>query len=1010
MEVWFDQNELRGGDEWDRAIRRQIRECALFVPVISANTQQRTEGYFRLEWHLAEQRSLLKAKGLPFIVPVCIDDTPERVALVPEAFLAVQWTRLSLQSIQPAQDGRAPGGSGDESKLGPFLAHVRGLLGNLQGLPVSRPPTGEGPGREPRVNTPSSPVIPDYELLRKIGSGSYGDVWLARGLTGIWRAIKIVWRARFTDAAPYEREWRGLKEFAEVSLGESIQMALLHVGRNDAAEYFYYVMELADDVERGREIVAASYTPLTLSALRTRRGRLPAEESVKYGVELARVLASLHRRGLVHRDIKPSNVILVGGVPKLADIGLVSPEGEAKTFIGTEGFVPPEGPGSPAADVYALGKVIYELATGLDQQEFPQLPAELSRLPDQRALLRLNDVILRACEPAGARRYRDAAALLVDLTALQAGRSVRRTAGWQMAAAAAALAVAITAGLWWWPRVAGQPGAADSRQTPPRETAAAVSDKSVVVLPFENLSPDPDNAFFSEGLHADIVAAVSRLSDLKVISRNAALHYKDSKATLLEIARTLRVAHVITGSVRRVGARARIQLELRRASDESLLWSPTYDRDANDVLGIQREVADQVARVLQARQLTGRAAGAQLYTSNPQAYELFLKALKILWSPEAQNVAGMTRSCEKFSEVVALDPKFAWAIFFLSTAHAQVWEFERDPVRRAPHKAEARRWAEVATQLDVASGDAAMSYYLTRIEGEPARGLEFAQRSARLLPNDTLVHLLLGLALERLNRYPEALKAYERVNEIDPFELKALYNRLWGLTALRREREFGLMLDRFFATGGGEVLAADVAGVRYPLRAEIPTNLKLFPPLVQTDWLLKARRWEEVRQLAATALADPTQSEMTRCDLGRAHSDALRHLGRSPEARAASAAALALAEKLREKNPEGQALRTVLSLSVAGRAEEAIGAARRYVSDDPGRNYPTARWRREQTLARVLARAGRTRESVALIKQLLALPSFLTVPMLRAEYEWDSLRDDPEFIALLADPKNSAPF
>src|SRR4051812_36480865 len=174
IEVWFDENELRGGDAWDRAIRQQIRDCALFIPLVSATTHARAEGYFRLEWHLAEQRSLLIAKGRPFIVPVCLDATPERDALVPDAFLAVHWTRLD--------------GATDEVAT-KFAQRVRGLLGlTAIAPPVSSGRDASAPPREPR--------IADYELIRIIGRGSYGDVWLARGVTGIYRAIKIVWRDR----------------------------------------------------------------------------------------------------------------------------------------------------------------------------------------------------------------------------------------------------------------------------------------------------------------------------------------------------------------------------------------------------------------------------------------------------------------------------------------------------------------------------------------------------------------------------------------------------------------------------------------------------------------------------------------------------------------------------------------------------------------------------------------------------------------------------------------------
>jgi len=396
IEVWSAHDELRGGDEWNLSIRRHIRDCALFVPVISANTQARTEGFFRLEWHLAEQRSLTMAKGRPFIAPVTVDGTPGRDALVPQAFLSVQWTRLA----------------GTDS-FAAFADHVKGLLSVRASAPPFEP-------------TASVPHIADYELLRIIGRGSYGDVWLARGVTGIFRAVKIVWRDRFADSQPFEREFNGLKEFAAMSLDEPIQLALLHVGRDDSAGFFYYVMELADDADRGRDIDPAHYLPLTLTELRARRGRLPARDCIDLGAELARVLACLHTRGLVHRDIKPSNVILVGGAPKLVDIGLVAATADARTFVGTEGFVPPEGPGTPAADVFGLGKLLYELATGLDRQEYPELPRAVSQSSDSRGLLELNEIILRACDPAPERRYRDASAILADLLVLQSGSSVRR--------------------------------------------------------------------------------------------------------------------------------------------------------------------------------------------------------------------------------------------------------------------------------------------------------------------------------------------------------------------------------------------------------------------------------------------------------------------------------------------------------------------------------------------------------------------------------------------------------
>lgn len=306
------------------------------------------------------------------------------------------------------------------------------------------------------ADIPQRPTLPDYELIKPIGRGSYGDVWLARGVTGVFRAVKVVWRSRFPEDRPYLREFEGVTRFASISLREPSQLALLHAGRSDDAGFFYYVMELADDATLGRTIEPEHYVPLTLRELRHRHGQLPIGEVVGLAVALCRALASLHAAGLVHRDIKPSNVVLVGGVPKLADVGLVAAASEGLTFVGTEGYVPPEGPGAPAADVYSLGKVIYELATGLDRNDYPRLPAALGSRPDRKELLELNEVVIRACDPRPEKRYSDAAGLLDELLLLQAGKSVRRlraaerSVGRALRLAAALALVATVAGGGAW--------------------------------------------------------------------------------------------------------------------------------------------------------------------------------------------------------------------------------------------------------------------------------------------------------------------------------------------------------------------------------------------------------------------------------------------------------------------------------------------------------------------------------------------------------------------------------
>ena len=277
----------------------------------------------------------------------------------------------------------------------------------------------------------SPPLIPDSELLRRIGRGSYGEVWLARSVTGLYRAVKIIYRNQFEDDRPYEREFTGIKRFEPISRAHESQLDILHVGRNDSAGYFYYIMELADDADSEGERPSAafrpeSYLPKTLKAVLAIRDRLHVSEVLPIGLSLADALTHLHGHGLVHRDIKPSNIIFVNGRPKLADIGLIASADATRSFVGTEGFIPREGPGTPQADIFALGKVLYEACTGRDRLEFPSLPEALETLPDRAELRELNEVLLKACDPDPALRYASGADLKNDLELIRAQRSVRR--------------------------------------------------------------------------------------------------------------------------------------------------------------------------------------------------------------------------------------------------------------------------------------------------------------------------------------------------------------------------------------------------------------------------------------------------------------------------------------------------------------------------------------------------------------------------------------------------------
>jgi WD40 repeat protein len=341
------------------------------------------------------------------------------------------------------------------------------------------------------MNTP--PTIPDHTLLRPIGRGSYGEVWLARNVMGVLRAVKVVEQRQFDSDRPYEREFEGIQRYEPVSRMTDGLVHVLHVGRNDAEGYFYYVMELADAVpgqgdekeQEGRAGVGgeipfapfpfspsppfspATYQPRTLRSDLKRLHRLPTADCVRVALDVVGGLAKLHEHGLVHRDVKPGNIILVNGRAKLADIGLVSTSSEGRTFVGTEGYIPPEGPGTRAADIYALGMGLYEAATGYPPERFPKVPPEWFAEDAGTEAIEFHEVVLKACEGARERRYQSAEQMHADLALLQSGQSVRRVRALERRAArtqrfawAAAIvvtiAVAATLVANWRARIAEQ--------------------------------------------------------------------------------------------------------------------------------------------------------------------------------------------------------------------------------------------------------------------------------------------------------------------------------------------------------------------------------------------------------------------------------------------------------------------------------------------------------------------------------------------------------------------------
>lgn len=266
-----------------------------------------------------------------------------------------------------------------------------------------------------------------YECLGEIGRGGYGYVYLLLNKTRTYVAGKFVYRDVFgfphdlAASAGYKRALDGLQNFRSVSKESEYLLRIFDVRERHELGYFCYVMELADDIKTGRNINRDTYRPRTLKNELERNGhrvRLPAARCVQIAIMLSRGLQLLHESGFTHRDVRPSNIIFVDNVPKLADIDLLAGSDIALPSYIPRDYAAPEISHSRQADLFSLGKTLYEMFTGLPVKAFPCLPPAIRLWADHRLCLHLNRLITKACAPELRKRYQTAGEMVDDLAAI----------------------------------------------------------------------------------------------------------------------------------------------------------------------------------------------------------------------------------------------------------------------------------------------------------------------------------------------------------------------------------------------------------------------------------------------------------------------------------------------------------------------------------------------------------------------------------------------------------------
>ena len=612
----------------------------------------------------------------------------------------------------------------------------------------------------------------DYELLEEIGRGGQGVVYRARQKSlNRTVALKVIGLGQWATEAHLKR-FR-LEAEAAARLDHPCIVPIHEVGERDGCCYFSM-----NFVEGGQldEVVG--------------REPMPIRRAVELMAKVSRAVHYAHEHGIVHRDIKPGNILLdQKGEAHLTDFGLArlveteSTLTRTEEVFGTPSYMAPEQAVgetrnlTSATDVYGLGAVLYKLLTGhppfaggttyetvrLVLETNPRRPCLWNPKIDRD----LETICLKCLDKDPKRRYPSALALAEDLEHWLKHEPIRAKRGgifthtrkWlrrkPAIAALIASSVALTAAIGWnfWRS----------------ELFRAAPEKSIAVLPFQNLSPDPNSSYFADGMQEEILARLAGIADLKVISRSSTQRYRSKPRNLAQIAKQLGVANILEGSVQKAGEQVRISVQLINAETDAHLWADTYDRKLTDVFVVETDIATTIADSLKAKLTRSeRQAIAVRPTANPEAYELYLKG-RFLWNKRTG--ADMRKAIDYFNHAIAKDPNYALAYAGLADCYDLLHEYSDLSPKESYPKAKVA--AIKALELDDTLGEAhtSLAYSLLNYDWDWRGAEKEYQRAIQLNPNYATAHQWYAECLSMLGRHTEAIAEIKKAHELDPLSL-----------------------------------------------------------------------------------------------------------------------------------------------------------------------------------------------------------------------------------------------
>jgi serine/threonine protein kinase/tetratricopeptide (TPR) repeat protein len=866
----------------------------------------------------------------------------------------------------------------------------------------------------------------NYEILEEVGRGGMGVIYRARQRhSGRIVALKRV-IAYHADSHETLARFRREAE-AAASLDHPNILPVYEVSETQDGLPFFS-MKFA-----------------TGGSLRTGASGLRSEprECVRLMAKIARAIEYAHTHGILHRDLQPGNILLdARGEPLVSDFGLAKWLDEESdltrtlTTFGTPGYIAPEqAEGAhfgPAADIYSLGAILFNLFAGrppfiganalsvVQQTAATPAPKLRSFVPSLDRDLEI--IVGRCLERDPKARYQTAAALAEDLERWLEGRPIiarpvrapARVFRWSrrnpiLASAGTACLLLALAVVW----LLGEKFLAPKTPAP---------EKSIAVLPFENLSGSKQNSYFADGVQDEILTDLARIADLKVIGRTSVMQYKSGVArNLRKIGQQLGVAHLVEGTVQRSGNRVRVNAQLVDARTDRRSWGQIYDRDLADVFAIESEVAKTIAEELQAKLSPNEKSEIERPTTGDiPAFDLYTRANNLLLTESfSDDVRGHLRqAADLLNQAVARDPAFFQAYCQLTYVHDRLYfyGFDYTPARLALAEAAIR----TAFRLRPDGGEAhlarAQNLYWGYLDYDGALAeLEVARQS---LPNNARIFQLMGYIQRRQGRWEESARDLDRALELDPRDLETLQQIAINNDLFRRYAEEKLILDRALAIEPNHVetkvvranVDLDWKADTHPLhqvideiRAENPAGVRG----IANNWLICALA---ERDAAAAKDALIALSETPLLDgsvqLNRPFVEGLiaRMTKDDAKARAAFTAARADQEKIVQAEPNYGPPRCVLGLidAALGRKEEALREGRSAVELLPVEKDAIRGPAMIRYLAKIAAWVGDNDLACEQLAIATRVPSGVSYGQLKLMPWWDPLRGDPRFEKIVA--------